>query len=365
MRRRRVRTTSPESRFTEKFRAVIDDNTSLSMYNKSDKSVCVIRRDLTKDYDIEVDASEAPVLNKILSDPDPYESSMADIRILEDEVFPINDALKIVFGEEKDLDLRCIKLAVGGSVYDYVSVDEKDLIKFDVTPTLNGLTEFIRDNGDSILGLLDREYISEEGNIIYLSSGIKNISSNVTSIKIKLLASMQQRGLFLQQEHKYYGVQLFIIIETKVKYDDKFLEFLKMLDIDWEMIFFRRQLAIQNWTQIECERNSENLKGYLRAKYDSLNYFDINNITRLVVKNQLPFIVADNIASLLYKMKTERSNQLQEDGYSITLKKAEIAAAAKIACAYLYPGNQEINLKFDQDISDAEILRYTEELTNI
>lgn len=365
MRRRKIRSPSPESRFTEKFRAVIDDNTSLSMYNKSDKSICVIRRDLAKDYEIEVDASEAPVLNKVLSDPEPYESSLADMRILEDEIFPINDAIKNVFGEEKELDLRCIKLAIGGSLHDYVSVDEKDLIKFDVNPTLSGLTEFIRDNNESILGLLDREYISEEGNIIYLSSGIKDLSSNISSVKVKLLASMQQRGLFLQQEHKYYGVQLYIIIESKVKYDDKFLELLKMLDIDWEMIFFRRQLAIQDWTQIECERNSENLKGYMRAKYETLNYFDINNITRLIVKNQLPFIVADKIASLLYKMKAERAAQFQEDGYSITLKKAEIAAAAKIAYAYLFPGSQDVDLEFDQDISDADILKYKEELTNI
>ena len=95
MRRRRIKTPSSESRFTEKFRAVIDDNTSLSMYNKSDKSICVIRRDLTKDYDIEVDASEAPVLNKVLSDPDPYESSMADIRILEEEVLDLSTILPV------------------------------------------------------------------------------------------------------------------------------------------------------------------------------------------------------------------------------------------------------------------------------
>ena len=176
---------------------------------------------------------------------------------------------------------------------------------------------------------------------------------------------MQQRGLFLQQEHKYYGVQLYLIVESRVKYDDKLLELLKMLDIDWELIFFRRRLAISDWTQIECEKNSENLKGFLRATYETLNYFDINNITRLVVKNQLPFIVANKIASLLFKMKTERASQFQEDGYSITLKKAEIAAAAKLACVYLYPGKHEFELEFDRDISAKDILKFQEELTNI
>jgi hypothetical protein len=100
----------------------------------------------------------------------------------------------------------------------------------------------------------------------------------------------------------------------------------------------------------------------------------VNNITRLVVKNQLPFIVADKMASLLFKMKSERmyQNQVkksdytdteyQGEGYSITLKKAEIAAAAKLACAYL--GIQK-EITFDRDVSNAEIMKYEEELTNI
>jgi hypothetical protein len=141
-------------------------------------------------------------------------------------------------------------------------------------------------------------------------------------------------------------------------------------------------LAIHDWTEIECQLNSDNLKSYLRVKYDTLNYFDINNIIRLIDKNKLPFNVADKMGSLLYKMKSERSSQLQErqnidnlaydnsltsgsiqsiDEYSLTLKKAEIAAAAKIACAYL--GIQK-QITVDRDISDAEILKYQEELTN-
>ncbi|GAH87637.1 unnamed protein product, partial [marine sediment metagenome] len=49
------------------------------------------------------------------------------------------------------------------------------------------------------------------------------------------------------------------------------------------------------------------------------------------------------------------------DEYSLTLKKAEIAAAAKIACAYLGIHKQ---IKVDKDISDAEMLKYQRELTN-
>ncbi len=317
------------------------------------------------------------MLNKILSEPEPYEISIADLKILEEEIFPINEALQKVFGSEKDLKLNAIKLAIGSTYTDYVTIGENDLIRFDVKPTLNGLNEFIKENKESILGFLDCEYISEEGNVIYLNCSKKNVSENIYSIKLLILASMQQRGFFLQQEHKYYGLQLYIIIESRKPNENKLLQFLKELNIDWEVIFFRRELAIHDWTEIECERNSENLKSFLRVKYNTLNYFDVNNIIRLIVKNQLPFKVADKMASLLYKMKSERAtrfhdrkyneiayqdDQLQQDEYSVTLKKAEVAAAAKLACAYLGIHNK---INFDRDISMDEILKYQEELSNI
>ncbi|NHJ23460.1 MAG: hypothetical protein EAX89_02725 [Candidatus Lokiarchaeota archaeon] len=397
MRSRKLKSKNAEDKLKEQFRAVLDSSTSLYMYNEKKRSICVIRKNLAKDYEIEVEASEAPVINKFISEAEPYESSMASIKILEDEIFPLIDAFKNVFGEEKDLKVRAIRLAIGSSKRDYVTIRDSDLVKYDVKPTLSGLREFIKDNDDSILGFLDAEYINEEGNVVYLKCEKKDPSENIFYVKIKILASMQQRGYFLQQEHKYYGLQLFITIETRKPNDEKLLEFLKELGIDWELFFFRRRLAIHDWTEIECEKDSENLKSFLRVKFDTLNYFDINNIIRLIVKNQLPFKVADKMASLLYKMKSERALQMTEhkhdreqyyntsysndeplsDGYyrtsgydthsrpvedySITLKKAEVAAAAKIACAYL--GIQK-EIKFDRDISDAEIIKYQEELTN-
>jgi hypothetical protein len=436
---RRSRGDSTESKYTEKFRAVVNDSTSLSIYDsKGEKTLYIYRKDLAKNYEIDVEASEAPVLNKMLNDPDPYESSMADLKILEEEVFPVNLAIKKVF--DGDLDLYSVKLAIGGSKTDYVTIEERDLIKYDVKPTLDGLKEFYNDNKASILGFLDCEYITEEGNVIYLDCGKKNLSNNITSIKLKILASMQQRGFFLQQEHKYYGLQLYVIIESKVTDDDKLFELLKELEIDWEVIFFRRNLAIHDWTWIECERNPDNLKSFLRAKYDNLNYFDINNLTRVIVNNNLPFNAADRMAALLYKMKNERVVQYQDenqrlyqaerdrkylmeeerakilnkinslrrkqqlnpteemevqirelrsqksqierdqrkllenftrlqdkiqnpdDAYSISLKKAEIAASAKLACAYL--GIQQ-EIDFDRDIPMSEIIKYEEELSNI
>jgi len=382
MGRRKLKSKGSEDTFAEEFRAVIDSSTSLSMYNEKRRSVCVIRKNLAKDYEIEVDSSEAPVLNKFLEKPQPFESSMANLNILEEEIFPLIDAFKNTFGAEKELKLRSIKLAVGGSNTDYVTIREKDLIKYDVKPTLSGLRDFIKENNDSILGFLNSEYVSEEGNVIYLNCEKRDVSDNIYSVKIVILASMQQRGYFLQQEHKYYGMQLFIIIESKIPNDDKLLGFMKELGIDWELIFFRRRLAIHDWTEIECQADSDNLKSFLRVRYDTLNYFDINNIIRLIDKNSLPFNVADKMGSLLFKMKSERSIQLKDkknydnigydetinngtlhsiDEYSLTLKKAEIAAAAKIACAYLGVHTQ---IKVDRDISDAEIIKYQEELTN-
>ncbi|MFX0103874.1 MAG: hypothetical protein ACFE75_00080 [Candidatus Hodarchaeota archaeon] len=313
----------------------------------------------------------------MLNDPEPYESSIADLKILEEEILPINDAFQKVFGLDKELKLNSIKLAIGSNISDYVTIGENDLIKYDVKPTLTGLLDFIKENKESILGFLDCEYISEEGNVIYLNCGKKNISENIFSIKVLILASLQQRGFFLQQEHKYYGLQLYIILESRQPNDNLLFKLLKELNIDWELIFFRRKLAIHDWTEIECEKNSENLKSYLRAKFETLNYFDVNNIIRLIVKNQLPFKVAYKMASLLYKMKNQRTirisdkafqessypeDQIQQDEYSITLKKAEVAAAAKLACAYLGIPKK---MKFDRDISSDEILKYEEELTNM
>lgn len=390
MRKRKLSSVASENAQKERFRAIIDNATSLSMYNEKKRAICIIKKNLAKDYEIEVDASEAPVLNKLMNEPEPYETSMADIKILEEEIFPLIDSFKNVFGKEKDLKLHSIKLAVGGSITDYVTIQERDLEKFDVNPTLTGLREFVRENKDSILGFLDSEYISEEGNVIYLSCGKKNVSDKIYSFKIKILASMQQRSYFLQQEHKYYGLQLFIMIESREPNDDKLLEFLKELGIDWELIFFRRRLAIHDWTEIECEKDSDNLKSFIRAKYNNLNYFDINNIIRLMNKNELPFKVIDKMGSLLFKMKSERAQQISErkvesnryqedvylnnsldsrtnnsrviDEYSLTLKKAEIAAAANIACAYLGIHKE---ITFDRDISVDDVIKYQEELTNL
>ena len=64
------------------------------MYNKKNRSISIIRKNLAKTYEIEVDASEAPVLNKLLNDPEPYESSMADLKILENAIADLEDFMQ-------------------------------------------------------------------------------------------------------------------------------------------------------------------------------------------------------------------------------------------------------------------------------
>ena len=77
------------------------------MYDsKGDKSLYIIRKDLAKGYEVEVEASEAPILNKMLTEPDPYEVSMADLKILEQEVFPINESIKSIFDVAKRIMLQ-------------------------------------------------------------------------------------------------------------------------------------------------------------------------------------------------------------------------------------------------------------------
>jgi len=58
--KRKLKSKGSEEKSIEQFRAVIDNSTTLSMYNEKRRAVCIVRKNLAKDYDIEVDASEAP-----------------------------------------------------------------------------------------------------------------------------------------------------------------------------------------------------------------------------------------------------------------------------------------------------------------
>ncbi len=349
------------SRINErKFRAKIDKNTSLTFIEKDSGIQCIIKKDLTE-YDVHIFPSEAPVTSDYLKkDIDPFEITLADIQILEKEIFPIVIAIQEIFGEDKVPQLGKIRLAVGSNETDYVTIDETEFDELEFTPSIQGLVEFLKINRKGVIGFVDREYQPEKGNLIFFDSIIKNPDKNIKMIELKILTSLHQRGLYMQQNHQYYGLQLYINIKCD-EIDDFFLELLKTLNIDWELLFLRRDLSLQNWTEIECERNSINLKSYIRSKYDALGYFDVNSIIRLVIKNDLSFKIADRIADLLNRSKIQREGGLPKERGE-NLNKAEIAAAAQLACAYF---GEKGELVFDKDINVKDIEKFSDELIKI
>jgi hypothetical protein len=328
------------------------------VYDKGEEIYIFFKRDLM-DYEFQVRASEAPLSNQILRVPDPFETSVAEITIFDKEIFPINDALELVFGENVDCELQGVRLAVGSKMSDFITVDETDLTSLNVEPTLRGLADFVENNREGLIGFVDRKYEHDRGNIIFLETVTKHPSENVKSIEIKILTSLQQRGLFMQKDHQYFIPSIYVIIRA-AEVDEQIKEFLSHIDVDWEMIDVRRDLSISNWTEIECERSSKNLKGYIRANFPALGYIDINNIIKLVVKNQLNFKVAVSMTEFLDKFKRETK---KGDAFNIPLTKAEIAAAAKLAGAYY--GVRAESLQFDPDVSLAEVQHFEDELTKL
>ncbi|MCP4762648.1 MAG: hypothetical protein GY870_12785 [archaeon] len=273
-------------------------------------------------------------------------------------------AISEVFGEDKNLSLDAVCIAVGSGEEDYITIDESDLLSMDVDPSLHGLLDFIKNNKEGIIGFCDRIYQPEKGNLVFFESKLRNPDKNIKSIQLSIISSLHQRGLFMQQYHTYYGLQLYVTIKCD-EITDTFLSFLKAMEIDWELLFLRRDLSIADWTEIECERISINLKGYFRAKYEALGFFDINNITRLVVRNQLSFKIANKIAEMLNKSKMMKDQGLisSSGDKKEPLNKAEIAAAAQLACAYF--GESKMELKFDKDISVKDIQHFEEELIKL
>lgn len=342
-----------------KFHASIDKNTGLTLYRREGGLYLIIKKELGG-YDLTISPSEAPIINQYLKSPDPFESMVVDIKIIEKEIDPINLAIQTSFGENKEMNLLSIKLAIGSGMDDYVTIDESDLIAMDVEPTLNGIINFINSN-ESVIGVCNRIFDPERGNIILVNAKIREPCQSITTIEIKVMSSLQQRGLYMQKNMQYAGLQLYIIIKAE-SLDDDVLSFLKAIGIEWEIIFLRRDLSIGDWLEIECEKNSVSLKGYLSAKFNSLGFFDVNNITRVAIINQLNFKIVVRMAELLNKVKKQREELTGIQPDSEPLKKAEIIAAAKLSCAY-YGVKKEI--KIEKGIDPVEVQNFEAELIRI
>ncbi|MHA1583700.1 MAG: hypothetical protein ACTSVU_04965 [Promethearchaeota archaeon] len=342
-----------------KFHASVNNDMTLTLYQREGGLYLIIKKELTN-YPLTINASEAPVINQYLKNPDPFESVLADIKILEKEVDPINLALQTNFGEDKEFSLVSVKLAVGSGEHDYVTIDESDLYAKDVEPTMSGILDYASDN-DTIIGLCDRVFDHEKGNIILLEAKSSKPFIGISTIDLKLMSSLQQRGLYLQKSMQYAGLQLYTIIKAE-ELSKELLNFLKSIGIDWEVIFLRRDIAIEDWTEVECEKNSISLKGYLASKYEYLGFFDVNNITRVAVINQLNFKVVNRIAELLNCVKESRQELTGATPDNDPLKKAEIIAAARLSCAY-FGINKEI--KIDKEIDLQEVQYFEAELIKL
>jgi hypothetical protein len=194
-----------------------------------------------------------------------------------------------------------------------------------------------------------------------MEAKIKNPDSSISTIELKLMSSLQQRGLYLQKNMQYAGVQMYCIIKAE-ELSESLLSFLKAIDVDWEVIFLRRDLAIEDWLEVECEKSSVNLKGYLASKYDALGFFDVNNITRVAVVNQLNFKIVVRMAELLNKVKQQRHEFEGTSPDSEPLDKAEIIAAARLACAYF---GVKKEIKVDKEINPVDIQQFEAELVRL
>jgi hypothetical protein len=344
---------------TRKYRAAIDKNTSIEIIKDRELIYWVIKKDLG-DYETYMNASEAPISNLFTREPDSYESCVAERLILEKEIFPVAEAIKSVFNSQS-VELDKISLAVGSNEFDYVSIDETDLKSLRVEPTLFGLQEFIEKNKDGILGFGVREFETDKGNLIFLRSKLVRPTKNIISIELVVLSSIQQRGFFIQKEHSWVGLEKYIIIKTAQIDDEKLLAFLKELDIDWEIVFLRRSLAINDWVELECERNTSNLKAYLRYTYSILGYIDIQNIVKVVENNTLSFKVASRMAELLNKQKKEMLNNENIDVSYQPIEIAEIIAAANLSSAYY---GEKVAIKSEPETRIEDIQRFEKILAN-
>ncbi|MHA1893473.1 MAG: hypothetical protein ACTSX4_03115 [Candidatus Helarchaeota archaeon] len=341
---------------SEEFRAIIDKNTSCTIYDQPTKTMIIVKKDLI-DYKIIVNSSEAPIKNFINNNFEiaNFEEVIAERAILEKEVFPLNEKIKNILKTKQDLRLRSIRLCIGRED-DYVTIDEKDLKSVDIIPTISGLKSFVDSHQRSILGFSIREFKPKKGNVIFLSTRIDDPISEITSLRLQIVSSLQQRGFYMQKHHKPYGLQLYTIIKIK-KIDNlisnRIIEFLKEINIPIESIYLKRNSSIQDWISLECEMDERNLKNYIQSKYVYLAHSDVSLIAEFCLvdnKNKLNFDVATKMAEMLNSMKMKKAKGDRKDGILTILDPEEVAAAGKIAASYFGIKNVFISKDLNEKI---------------
>ena len=360
----------PEDEFTseksrnEEFRAVIDKNTSCTIYDQPKKTLIILKKDLI-DYKLLINSSEAPLKNYINNpqlEVSNFEEVIAERAILEKEIFPLNEKIKSYF-KSRDLKLRAIRLCIGRED-DYVTIDETNLESVDVIPTISGLKAFIDSNQRSIIGFSIRKFDAKKGNVTFLNAISNDPTSEITMFKVRILSSLQQRGFFMQKHHKAYGLQLYLTIKLEKPsgvLSNKVLDFLKNINIPIESIYLKRNSSIQNWISLECEMDEKNLKNYIQSEYQFLAHSDVSLISEFcLIENKLSFDVAIKMAEMLNSMKSKKAKGDRKDGFLIILDPEDIAAAGKIAASYF--GIKDIFIS--KDLNEKILLKSEKILNN-
>ncbi|MHA1269601.1 MAG: hypothetical protein ACTSPY_07405 [Candidatus Helarchaeota archaeon] len=342
--------------FGTEFRAVINKNLSVSIYEtKNGFTTLVVKKELT-DYEIECIATEAPEKNYLGGEILPWETIIAGIDILVNEVFPINNAIREILGTLYNLRLNSIRLCIGRE-NDYVTVDETDLKQCNIKPTIKGLQEFVYASRKGIKGFTVRHYDSKKGNLILLESSIDQPNYEIKSIKVNIVSSLQTRGLYMQQEHKPYGLHLYIVFKIR-ELSDVIVKLMEKIGIPIEIIYLKRASAINKWQAVECEIDENNLINYLSAVNPTFTNDDIKNIVYLMKRNLLEFEVIDKIADILNKMKQERE---EKHGYmKESLSMEDITAATKIVLEHF--GLIDTKLKLPPGLNNNLIMKSQNEM---
>lgn len=332
----------------EKFRVSVGKNVTLSYLNRENGIYLIIKKDLS-DIKSEIYPSEAPILNSFMKIPEPFEFITVDKDVIKKEIEPINTALKIAFGDIREFQIDTIQLVVGSGDDNYFTINQEDLDKYNIIPTISGVITYTDNHNETIVGIANSRFEPEKGNIIFFDALCREPQVDVASVNLKILSSVQQRGLSMQKKQSLNIIDLYLTIKTRI-INEPLLDFLRQLDIDLDVVQMLRSLTLDSWIEHEAEQNESNLKGFLVKNYPELSFAEVRMIVDLRNDNNFEFQTVLKIAELLSALREERrlvSNKYEE--YPFT--KEEIVTAAKTALAYfrirkevIYPDNLDLSL---------------------
>jgi len=316
-------TYSPERAFY----VSIDNYTSLAVIKEDSHIIFILKRDLVE-YNIHVQASEAPISNVLSSEQEPWETIIAHAEILEKEVFPLVEILGEIFGNKKKLRLNLVRLCVGSSFTDYVTIDESDLTRQGVDPSLEGLKTFYQANKDLVVGFMVRKYDPRQGNLTFLECNARYPAKEIYSLKLTILTNIAQRGTYTIKYQKPFGLQKYIIIDAK-GITDKIIRLLSRLGVNWSTIILRRSHGIKDWTKAEVQRDKSKLRNFLRVKYTQLTSEDIERIIEAAEEHGLTFEGTVLTAEILARQKSTKIHLDEREDFYPT--KLDITAAVSLA----------------------------------